>query len=87
MSELKNKKIENMIGVFDSGLGGLTILKDFLKILPKYNYIYLGDNARVPYGEKSPETIYEYAQEAADFLFAAGCNLIIIACNTASAQA
>lgn len=76
-----------MIGVFDSGLGGLTILKDFLKILPKYNYIYLGDNARVPYGEKSPETIYEYAQEAADFLFAAGCNLIIIACNTASAQA
>lgn len=81
----ENKK--NIIGVFDSGLGGLTVLKYFRRDNPGYNYIYLGDNARLPYGEKSPETIYDYTREAADFLFAAGCNLIIIACNTASAQA
>lgn len=84
MSESKPK---NIIGVFDSGLGGLTILKYFLRDLPQYNYLYLGDNARLPYGSKSPETIYEYAREATDFLFSHGCNLIIIACNTASAQA
>lgn len=78
---------KNIIGVFDSGLGGLTVLKYFLRDLPGYNYIYLGDNARLPYGEKSPETIYNYTREAVNFLFAAGCNLIIIACNTASAQA
>ncbi|MCX6794657.1 MAG: glutamate racemase [Candidatus Falkowbacteria bacterium] len=81
----ENKK--NIIGVFDSGLGGLTVLKYFLHDNPGYNYIYLGDNARLPYGEKSPETIYDYTREAADFLFTAGCNLIIIACNTVSAQA
>lgn len=84
MSENKPK---NIIGVFDSGLGGLTILKYFLRDLPQYNYLYLGDNARLPYGSKSPETIYEYSREATDFLFSHGCNLIIIACNTASAQA
>ena len=55
--------------------------------MPDYNYIYLGDNARLPYGEKSPETIYEYSREAVDLLFKHGCNLIIIACNTASTQA
>ncbi|NCN22136.1 glutamate racemase [Candidatus Falkowbacteria bacterium] len=76
-----------MIGVFDSGLGGLTVLKNFLKFLPEYNYLYLGDNARVPYGEKSTEVIYEYSLQAMEFLFSQGCNLIIIACNTASAQA
>lgn len=78
---------KNIIGVFDSGLGGLTVLKYFLSELPNYNYIYLGDNARLPYGTKSPETIYNYTREAVEFLFKAGCNLIIIACNTASAQA
>lgn len=83
----KNSKPKNIIGVFDSGLGGLTVLKHFLNFLPNYNYIYLGDNARLPYGEKSPETIYEYTREAVEFLFESGCNLIIIACNTASAQA
>jgi glutamate racemase len=83
----KNPAAKNIIGVFDSGLGGLTILKYFLKNLSGYNYIYLGDNARLPYGEKSPETIYNYTREAVAFLFSAGCNLIIIACNTASAQA
>ena len=82
---LDNKK--NIIGVFDSGLGGLSILKYFLKELPNYHYYYLGDNARLPYGSKSPETIYQYTREAVDFLFKAGCNLIIIACNTATAQA
>lgn len=88
MSENKNpEKAKNIIGVFDSGLGGLTVFKYFLKELPDYNYIYLGDNARLPYGAKSPENIYNYTREAVDFLFKAGCNLIIIACNTASAQA
>lgn len=89
MLDQENKKTaaKNIIGVFDSGLGGLTVLKYLLRDNPGYNYIYLGDNARLPYGEKSPETIYDYTREAADFLFAAGCNLIIIACNTASAQA
>lgn len=83
----KNSGPKNIIGVFDSGLGGLTVFKHFLDSLPDYNYIYLGDNARLPYGEKSQATIYEYTREAIDFLFQAGCNLIIIACNTASAQA
>ncbi len=76
-----------MIGVFDSGLGGLTILKHFLKQLPECDYIYLGDNARVPYGPKSAEVIYSYTREAIDFLFAKDCKLIVLACNSASAQA
>ena len=76
-----------MIGVFDSGLGGLTVLKSFLRVLPDYNYIYLGDSARAPYGGRSQDTIYGYTKEAVDFLFAHGCELIIIACNSASAQA
>ncbi len=84
---MSDNKPKNIIGVFDSGLGGLTVFKYFLQELPDYNYIYLGDNARLPYGAKSPETIYNYTREAVDFLFKAGCNLIIIACNTASAQA
>jgi glutamate racemase len=62
-------------------------LKYFLQELPDYNYIYLGDNARLPYGEKSPETIYQYSHEAAEWLFKQGCNLIITACNTVSTQA
>lgn len=76
-----------MIGVFDSGLGGLTVLKSFLKVLPDYNYTYLGDSARAPYGGRSQDTIYRYTKEAVDFLFSKKCNLIIIACNSASAQA
>jgi len=79
-----------MIGVFDSGFGGLTVLKEFIdknSPLSQYDYIYLGDNARAPYGDKSPEVIYKYTQEAVDFLFSQGCRLIIIACNTASANA
>lgn len=76
-----------MIGVFDSGFGGLTVLKEFLRVLPKYDYIYLGDNARAPYGNKSDESIYEYTRQAVDFLFKAGCSLVIIACHTASSKA
>ena len=76
-----------MIGVFDSGFGGLTVLKEFLRVLPDYDYIYLGDNARAPYGNKSDEAIYNYTREAVDFLFKVGCELVILACNTASAKA
>ncbi len=72
------------IGVFDSGLGGLTILKALIKELPQYNYIYFGDNARVPYGNRSPEIIYQFTKEAVDFLFKKNCQLIIIACNTST---
>lgn len=81
------KSSNNLIGVFDSGLGGLSVLKKFLSDVPGYSYIYLGDNARVPYGNKSPETIYNYTIEAVNFLFSQNCHLVIIACNTASAQA
>ncbi len=76
-----------MIGVFDSGFGGLTVLKSFLRKLPEYNYIYLGDNARAPYGNKSQELIYKYTAQAVDFLFKEGAELVIIACNTASTEA
>lgn len=76
-----------MIGIFDSGLGGLTVLKEFLRILPDYDYVYLGDNARAPYGNKSDEAIYGYTKQAVDFLFKNGCELIILACHTASSKA
>lgn len=76
-----------MIGVFDSGLGGLTVLRAFLRNLPRYHYLYLGDNARAPYGNKSLDVIYEYTRQAVEFLFGRGCVLIILACNTASAKA
>ncbi len=75
------------IGVFDSGLGGLTVFKELLKNLPEYDYVYLGDNARVPYGGKSEKIIYSCIQEAVDFLFKKNCQLIILACNTATAVA
>ncbi len=76
-----------MIGVFDSGFGGLTILKDLRKALPEYSFLYLGDNARAPYGARSFETIYRYTLQAVESLFQAGCALVILACNTASAKA
>jgi glutamate racemase len=81
------KKSNNAIGVFDSGLGGLTVLKSFLKVLPDYSYIYLGDIARLPYGSKSQERIYQYTCQSLDFLFKKNCQLVIVACNSASAQA
>lgn len=76
-----------MIGVFDSGFGGLTILRDLEKALPQYDYLYLGDNARAPYGSRSFETIFRYTLQAVCELFRRGCPLVIIACNTASAKA
>lgn len=75
------------IGVFDSGYGGLTILKEIVRVLPQYNYIYLGDNARAPYGTRSFEVVYQYTGEAVHRLFGMGCRLVILACNTASAKA
>ena len=75
------------IGVFDSGYGGLTILEKIRQRLPEYDYLYLGDNARAPYGTRSFEVIYEYTLQAVEWLQAQGCRLIILACNTASAKA
>ena len=75
------------IGIFDSGLGGLFVTKALVKKLPQYDYIYLGDTQRLPYGNRSHETIYRFLEEAVDYLFAHDCELIIVACNTASAEA
>jgi glutamate racemase len=75
------------IGVFDSGYGGLTILNEFLKELPEYDFIYLGDNARSPYGTRSYDVVYDYTLEAVEQLFSMNCELVILACNTASAKA
>lgn len=75
------------IGVFDSGFGGLSILKGFLETLPNYNYVYIGDNARAPYGNKSFDTVYQYTLQAVKKLFSLDCQLVILACNTASAKA
>jgi glutamate racemase len=75
------------IGVFDSGYGGLTILKELVKELPQYDYLYLGDNARAPYGTRSFETVYQYTLEAVEWFFKQGCELVVLACNTASAKA
>jgi len=75
------------IGVFDSGYGGLTVLKEIVQILPQYDYLYLGDNARAPYGNRSFETVYQYTLECVKQLFDLGCPLVILACNTASAKA
>ena len=79
--------VEPMIGVFDSGYGGLTVLKAFLEKLPEYDYLYLGDSARAPYGNKSLKVVYEYTRQAVEFLFRQGAVLIVLACNTASVKA
>ena len=75
------------IGVFDSGLGGLTVLKEIVRLLPENDYHYLGDSARAPYGTKDFDTVYEYTLQAVKWFFAQGCPLVILACNTASAKA
>ncbi len=80
-------KLPGAIGVFDSGYGGLTILDNIRKILPEYDYVYLGDNARAPYGSRSFEVVYEFTKQAVRYLFEQGCHLVILACNTASAKA
>lgn len=75
------------IGIFDSGYGGLTVMREIVKALPQYDFLYLGDNARSPYGTRDFDTIYRYTLEAVKYLFAQGCPLVILACNTASAKA
>ncbi len=75
------------IGIFDSGYGGLTILKEIRRRLPQYDYLYLGDNARAPYGSRSFELVYDFTLQAVNALFERGCQLVILACNTASAKA
>jgi len=81
----KNQKFS--IGIFDSGFGGLNIMRAIVKQLPDYDYIYLGDTARTPYGSRSQEIIYNFTKQAVEFLFKKDCQLVIIACNTASSQA
>ncbi|MDR3559251.1 MAG: glutamate racemase [Candidatus Pacebacteria bacterium] len=78
---------KKFIGIFDSGFGGLDIMRGITKALPDYDFIYLGDTARVPYGTRSKETIYQFTKEAVDFLFGKNCELVIFACNTASSDA
>jgi glutamate racemase len=75
------------IGIFDSGYGGLTVLKEIVQKLPQYDYIYLGDNARAPYGNRSFDTVYHYTLQCVKWFFEKGCSLVILACNTASAKA
>lgn len=75
------------IGIFDSGYGGLTVMKEIVSKLPQYNYLYLGDNARTPYGNRSFETVYEYTLQCVKWFFRKGCPLVVLACNTASAKA
>ena len=84
---MQQNNLDKPIGVFDSGFGGLTILKEIVKEMPEYDYLYLGDNARAPYGSRSFETVYEYTLECVRHLFSMGCELVILACNTASAKA
>src|SRR3989338_10327491 len=76
-----------MIALFDSGYGGLTVLKPIIELMPEYDYLYLGDSARVPYGNHSPETIKKFCEEAVEYLFKRGVKLILFACNTASSVA
>ena len=87
MNSKKTLSINGPIGVFDSGYGGLTILDKIRKQMPTYDYIYLGDNARTPYGPRSFEIVYEFTLQAVKKLFDLGCPLVILACNTASAKA
>lgn len=79
--------MQNPIGVFDSGYGGLTVLKEIVQKLPQYDYLYLGDNARAPYGNRSFETVYHYTLQCVQWFFKQGCSLVVLACNTASAKA
>ena len=75
------------IGIFDSGYGGLTILDGIRRLLPEYDYLYIGDNARAPYGSRSFDVVYEFTLQAVEKLFDMGCSLVILGCNTASAKA
>lgn len=81
------QSLQGPIGIFDSGYGGLTIFEKIKHLMPEYDYIYLGDNARTPYGTRSFEVVYEFTLQAVEKLFELGCPLVILACNTASAKA
>src|SRR6266542_7044099 len=81
------RNLMSPIGVFDSGYGGLTVLKDIVRTLPEYDYIYLGDNARSPYGTRSFDVVYQFTLQSVKKLFDMVCHLVILACNTASAKA
>ncbi len=83
---MKNKE-QKSIGIFDSGFGGLHVLRSIVRTLPHYDYAYLGDTARAPYGDRPQETIYAYTKQAVDFLFRHECGIVVIACNTASSRA
>ncbi len=87
MKDAGGNKPTGAIGVFDSGYGGLTILQEIRQAMPDYDYIYLGDNARAPYGTRSFDIVYRFTLEAVKYLFEQGCHLVILACNTASAKA
>ncbi|MBM6993964.1 MAG: glutamate racemase [Prevotella sp.] len=87
MSQELQQQTQGAIGVFDSGYGGLTILHGIRQLLPQYDYLYLGDNARAPYGPRSFDVVYEFTRQAVEKLFAMGCQLVILGCNTASAKA
>ncbi len=84
---MKKTNRKKCIGVFDSGFGGISTLRGIVKRLPEYNYIYLGDNARTPYGTRSKNIVYDFSRQAVDFLFNNNCQIIIFACNTASSLA
>ncbi len=83
----KKEKITGKIGVFDSGFGGLSVMKEIVKVLPEYDYVYFGDSARAPYGSRSQEVIYEFTKQGVEFLFESGAELVILACNSASSEA
>src|SRR5579864_6754678 len=83
----KIREIVVPIGIFDSGYGGLTVFKSIAAELPQYDYIYLGDNARAPYGNRSFESVHQYTLQCVEWFFKMGCPLVILACNTASAKA
>lgn len=84
---ISNTSTMGPIGVFDSGFGGLSILREIRRVLPQYDYLFLGDNARAPYGTRSFDLVYEFTLQAVRYLFDQGCQLVILACNTASAKA
>ena len=84
---MKKQKRNKRIGIFDSGFGGLHVLRSIVRALPRYDYVFLADTARAPYGQRSQKTIYGYTKQAVDFLFGKNCGIVIVACNTASSKA
>lgn len=87
MGSCVTSRMSQPIGIFDSGYGGLTVMREITRQLPQYDYLYLGDNARAPYGNRSFETVYRYTLQSVEWFFRQGCPLVILACNTASAKA